>query len=77
MQSGSVVERPNGAYGGDGGFGESSDSSATATSAAGSRGGDGGSEGGSEAPPPPVVAPGLFESVAVEWQRLRLAVQDI
>lgn len=71
-----MVERPNGASG-DGGFQGSSESSTTATSAAGSRRDGGGSKGGSEAPPPPVVAPGLFESVAVEWQRLRLAVQDI
>lgn len=66
-----MVERPNGASG-SGGFQGSSTSSAS-----GSGGGGSGSEEDGEAAAPPVIAPGLFESVAVEWQRLRLAVQDI
>ena len=30
-----------------------------------------------EAPPPPLAAPDLFDAVAEEWQRLRLAMQDV
>ncbi len=30
-----------------------------------------------ETPPPPLPAPDLFDAVAEEWQRLRLAMQDV
>jgi hypothetical protein len=45
------------------------------SSESGASSGDGKEE--AEEAPPPLAAPDLFDAVAEEWQRLRLAMQDV
>lgn len=69
-----MVERPGDATRADFDGETSTDSGG---SNAGRAAGEGSEDDEEEAPRPPLPAPDLFDAVAEEWQRLRLAMQDV